>query len=90
MNICDKTFALVKEHLNSLGYDGSVCLCCDDTKLFSAFRLYWDVKEKLHYIVGGVDGRYRVPKPDDVRTVIEQAKLKKATKVCTIVLLITK
>ncbi len=82
MDICDETFALVKEHLDSLNYDGPVCLCCDDTKLLSTFRLYWDVKEKCHYIVGGIDGRYCVPTPNDVRTVIEQAKLKKATKVC--------
>ena len=82
MSIYDEIFVLVKDHLDSLGYNGPVCLCCDDTKLFSAFRLYWDAKEKSHYIVGGVGGRYHVPNPDDVRTVIEQAKLK-ATKVCT-------
>ncbi|KAF8328951.1 hypothetical protein F5887DRAFT_1287968 [Amanita rubescens] len=72
MTICDRTFSLVEEHLSLLGYKGPVCLCCDDTKLLSTFRLYWDAKEQSHYIVGGVDGRYHVPNPED---------LKKATKI---------
>lgn len=82
MTICDRTFTLVKEQLSSLGYQGPVCLCCDDTKLLSAFRLYWDANSKSHYIIGGVGGQYCVPNPDDVRTVVEEAKLMKAAKVC--------
>jgi hypothetical protein len=56
MTICDRTFELVKEQLLQTGYTGPTALSCDDTKLFSALRLYWDGEQQSHFIVGGVNG----------------------------------
>ena len=81
MDICDRTFELVTDHLNSLDYNGPVGLSCDDTKLFSTFRLFWDDKEDSYMLVGGIDGPLRVADPDSVQKVIEQKNAKKATKV---------
>lgn len=81
MNICDRTFELVLDHLNSLDYNGPVGLSCDDTELFSTFRLYWDDKEDLYVLVGGINGPLHVADPDSVQKVIDQANAKKATKV---------
>jgi hypothetical protein len=81
MTICDDTFRLVDEHLSALGYDGPVGLSCDDTKLFSAWRLYWDAKQKAHFLVGGLEQPMRVADPDRLKEMINDAKLAKATKV---------
>lgn len=79
MDICDRTFKLVAEHLTAINYTGPVGLSCDDTKLFSTLRLYWDGEKKAHFLVGGVDGPYQVADPDVVKDV--KAKIGKATKV---------
>jgi hypothetical protein len=83
MEICDRSFLLVADHLTALSYTGPVGLSCDDTKLFASLRLYWDSDAKSYFLVGGVDGPYRVPDADSVREVITQGKIQKATKVCS-------
>jgi hypothetical protein len=82
MEICEKTFELVADHLAALDYTGPVGLSCDDTKLFGSLRLYWDAEQKAHFLVGGVDGSCRVADPDQVKKVIKDANIQKATKVC--------
>jgi hypothetical protein len=37
MDISDRNFQLVEDHLKSLDYDGPLALSCDDTKLFATF-----------------------------------------------------
>jgi len=81
MDIGPRTFELVTEHLNGLGYNGLLGLSCDDTKLFATFRLYWDSKEKSYFLVGGVDGPVRVADAESVKHAIQDAKAEKATKV---------
>lgn len=81
MEICDQTFELVAEHLKTINYNGPLGLSCDDTKLFSTFRLYWDSNEKSYFLVGGVDGPLRVADADSVKEAISLAKAQKATKV---------
>ena len=81
MDICDRSFELVVEHLSALGYDGPVGLSCDDTKLFATFRLYWDAEQTSYFLVGGTDGPLRVADPESIKEVIEEAKAQKATKV---------
>lgn len=81
MDICDRSFQLVVDHLTALDYSGPLGLACDDTKLFGSLRLYWDGQEKAHFLVGGIDGPYRVADPEAVREVISHAKITKATKV---------
>ena len=80
MDICDRTFKLVSEHLKTLDYEGPVGLSCDDTKLFATYRLYWDSEKKAYFLVGGVDGPICVPDPDNVKQIIQDAKTQKATK----------
>jgi hypothetical protein len=81
MEICERSFELVEDHLAALEYTGPVGLSCDDTKLFAALRLYWDAEKKAHFLVGGVDGPCGVVNPEQVKQVIEDAKIRKATKV---------
>lgn len=81
MEICNQTFKLVADHLVALNYTGPVGLSCDDTKLFSSLRLYWDSDENSYFLVGGADGPYRVPDADSVRDVIAQGTIRKVTKV---------
>lgn len=81
MQICDRSFELVADHLETLGYDGPLGLSCDDTKLHSTFRLYWDSTKEQHFLVGATDGPLLVLNPENVRDVIAKAKDRKATKV---------
>ncbi|KAF7978464.1 hypothetical protein HWV62_672 [Athelia sp. TMB] len=80
MEICDRSFELVDAHLDALGYSGPVGLSCDDTKLFPDWRLYWDGKEKSHFLVGGTEKPMHVADPDSLRKMIEDMDLEKATK----------
>ncbi|KAJ7258598.1 hypothetical protein C8J57DRAFT_1644546, partial [Mycena rebaudengoi] len=81
MDISERNFELLAEHLAALKYDGPVNLSCDDTKLFPSFRLYWDAEEKAHFLVGGTEGKLRVADPDGVKKVIAEARAEKATKI---------
>ncbi|KAJ8090489.1 hypothetical protein PM082_002377 [Marasmius tenuissimus] len=80
MEICERTYQLAVEHLTGLMYHGPVGLSCDDTKLFSTLRLYWDSEKKSHFLIGAVEGPLAVQDPEGVRTVIEGAKFQKANK----------
>lgn len=80
MTICEKTFELVVEHLAAVNYNGPVALSCDDSKLFSSLRLYFDGNENKHYLVGAVGGPILVPNPDDIKTVMSDPTVVKATK----------
>jgi hypothetical protein len=82
MEICDRTFQLVEDHLAALNHTGPVGLSCNDTKLFSSLWLFWDKENNAYFLVGGVDCPYRVADPDSVRQVISEGKIKKAMKVC--------
>ena len=81
MTISDRNFELVVEHLNALNYDGPVCLSCDDTKLRSALRLYWDGEKNAHFLVGAVGGPIEVPNPEDFKTIMSNPMIMKGTKV---------
>ena len=86
MEICDRTFELARTHLIELNYHGPVALACDDTKLFAALRLFWNKKEESYFLVGVCGGPLRVPDVETAREVLENPKIKKATKVCNIYL----
>lgn len=81
MEICDRTFEIVKTHLVDLDYHGPVALSCDDTKLFSALRLFWDKKKECYFLVGACGGPVRVPDVDTAQKALENPEIKKATKV---------
>ncbi|KXN82809.1 hypothetical protein AN958_02141 [Leucoagaricus sp. SymC.cos] len=78
--INDQVFIRVAEHLYSLDYSGPVCLACDDTKLHSTFRLYWNNEESSYFLLGGVDGPIRVLDPEDLQNTLEKNEGKQATK----------
>lgn len=90
MEICDRTFELVADQLTSLNYSGPVGLSCDDTKLFSCLRLYWDAQQHSHFLVGGMNGPVCVADPEQMREVIKEAGIQKATKVRQVSLLPTR
>ena len=81
MEICDRTFDLVKEHVNALGYKGPVGVSCDETKLFATYRLYWDGSQATYFLVGGVEGPVKVLDAEQVNDTIKKAQMRKATKV---------
>ena len=81
MKISKQSFELVDQHLSALGYDGPVALCCDDTKLFKSWRIYWDAKKNSHFLVGGAGDPVQVADPECLREIIENKNLTKASKV---------
>ena len=81
MTICKRIFELAQTHLQSLNYNGPVGLSCDDTKLFSALRLYWDKQEESHFLIGSTLGPLRVVDVENMEAVLENARATKATKV---------
>jgi hypothetical protein len=81
MTICDRTFELVEEQLAALEYKGPVGLSCDDSKLFPAWRLYYDFKRKSHFVVGGSGEPMQVANPDQLKEIIDDAKITQAKKV---------
>ncbi|TFK67006.1 hypothetical protein BDN72DRAFT_899354 [Pluteus cervinus] len=81
LEIGDETFERAVSHLTSLGYSGPCSLGCDDTKLLSALRLYYDKKKKAHFIVGGVDGPVEVLDPDKLEAAIDELRSKRGTKI---------
>lgn len=81
LEICDRTFQLVADHLAAIDYRGPTSLSCDDTKLFSTFRLYWNSQEKSHFLIGGIDGPIQILDPENMKETLAAVKDKKATKV---------
>ena len=81
MTICDRTFELVVEYLAAVNYEGPITLSCDNTKLLSALRIYWDSEKESHFLVGAVGGPIQVPDPDNVKALMNDPTLMKATKV---------
>ena len=83
MTISDQTFEFIEKQLDLLGTKGPVALSCDDTKLLDALRMYWDEKEKKHYLVGAVEGKLEVADPEQMESVLKGRDYHKATKVRT-------
>lgn len=81
MIVNDQTFELVLAHLQALNYHGPLGLSCDDTKLFAAWRMYWDGNKKVHFVVGGVGGPFQVADAEKLTELLAEAKIVKATKV---------
>jgi hypothetical protein len=85
--ICDATFERTKEYITALGHaDLPLALSCDDTKLHPAFRMFYDPVTKQTMLGGGVGDPIPVANADEVRKVLDEAKIQKATKVGVLVL----
>lgn len=81
MTICDETFALVKQRLEALDYDGPVALACDDTKLVPSWRLHWNSNEQTYFVVGATCGPLRVADPEALQQTVTDVNAVQATKV---------
>jgi hypothetical protein len=78
---CERSYRLVREYLESINYTGPVGLSCDDTKLFAAFRPYWDATEGTYYVVGCVGSPLRIANIEEFEYQLRQGHMEKATKV---------
>ncbi|KIY61279.1 hypothetical protein CYLTODRAFT_459989 [Cylindrobasidium torrendii FP15055 ss-10] len=84
--LCDLMFKRVKERLSAIEYTGPVALACDDTKLLSGLRLYWDATKHEHLLIEGIHGPVLVTNPEDVHDLMQDRTIPKTTKVrvCTV------
>ncbi|KAG2152842.1 hypothetical protein DEU56DRAFT_977227 [Suillus clintonianus] len=80
LRFLSKHLPLVADHLADLSYRGPTSLCCDNTKLYSAWRIFWDAEKEAHYLIGGIGEPYLVANLDALREIIKEAKLTLATK----------
>lgn len=78
---CLRSYTLIREYLDSIKHTGPVGLSCDDTKLFPAFRPYWDASEEAHYVVGCAGSPVRIVNIEDFTSQLQRGLLEKATKV---------
>lgn len=74
LTIEDRTFTLACTYLESIGYDGPVCISCDDTKLHPGLKTYWDTEKEQHFIVGTTGDPILVENEFDIREQVAQAK----------------
>ncbi|TFK77245.1 hypothetical protein BDN72DRAFT_953706 [Pluteus cervinus] len=75
----DEMFERVLQHFNTINYHGPCCLSCDDTKLLSAYRPYFDGEKQKYFLVGGIDGPIEVLNPETMDALMDETK--KAVKV---------
>lgn len=79
LEIGPETFDRVKMRFDALDYRGPVALSCDDTKLTSGLRLYWDSSKRMYVLVGGTDGPLEVANPESVQKIMEDEDIPKGT-----------
>ena len=83
LTVCGDTFTIVDNYLRKLHYQGKpVGLSCDDTKLHSSFRTYWDAEKECHMLVGGTDEPRAVANVEELQRLLHDPSIAKATKVC--------
>lgn len=78
---CERSFILVRQYLDSINYDGPVGLSCDDSKLFPAFRPYFNSTEQVYYVVGSTGAPLQIADIEDFDARLKEGSLVKATKV---------
>lgn len=69
------------DHLNAVGYNGPVCLACDDTKLLSALRTYYDGSCQQWFLVGSTGPPIAIADNDELRKILQDGRVEKAAKV---------
>ena len=82
LTIGERTFDVVAMNLKNRNYSGITALSCDDTKLLSSLRLYYDSAVNRHFLVGAVDGPIEVPNPDAIEGLMSDSRIVRGTKVC--------
>lgn len=82
-----RTFSLAIDKLKQLQYDGPVALSCDDTKLLASLRPYYDHDREGYFLMGHVGEPLQLVDHEAFRTVVNDHKLEKATKVSSIIIM---
>ncbi|ETW82370.1 hypothetical protein HETIRDRAFT_315019 [Heterobasidion irregulare TC 32-1] len=78
-----ETFDRVCNYIQKdLKYEGPLGPSCDDTKLLSTLRTYWDALAKTYYLVGHTGKPIVVANPEELEALLKSEMLEKATKVC--------
>jgi hypothetical protein len=86
IGICDRTFELAQDYVSKLNYSGPLGLSCDDTKLFVAYRTYWDAQENTWFLVRATGEPVHVADVNELRGILDNGATQKATKVRMITL----
>ena len=86
--ICDQTYALAANYVDSINYRGPMALSCDDTKLHPGLRTYWDPSKECHFLIGTTGEPIAIPDVKQIWELVASAKNDTATKVCLSVYLI--
>ena len=81
IGIQERTFALVKQKLEDLQYNGPVALSCDDTKLLPSLHPYYDQDREGYFLMGHVGEPLQLLDHEAFRTVVKKNNLEKVTKV---------
>lgn len=81
---CQRSYTMVRNYLDSINYAGPVGLSCDDTKLFAAFRPYWNAIEDTYYVVGCTGLPLRIANIEEFQHHLQRGQMEKATKVSLI------
>lgn len=83
MGIIERTFDRAINFLKALGYNGPVCISCDDTQLCSKLTPYYDGEHNKWFIIGAIGEPVEVDgKVEDIKEIIAAAGQRpKATKV---------
>ncbi|KAL0563690.1 hypothetical protein V5O48_018374, partial [Marasmius crinis-equi] len=71
----------VKEQFDAVNYTGPAGVACDDTKLLSGLRLYFDAKKKQYLLIGGTDGPLLIPDPETIHELMNDPTIPKGTKI---------
>ena len=82
--ICDQTYTLAANYVDSINYRGPMALSCDDTKLHPGLRTYCYPSKECHFLIGTTGEPIAVPDVKQIRELVASAKNDTATKVCLI------
>ena len=79
--ICDQTYMLAADYMDSINYRGPMALSCDDTKLHPGLRTYWNPSKECHFLIGTPGEPIAVPNVNQIQELVTSAKKDAATKV---------
>lgn len=74
-------FTWATAYITNVHYEGPLALAVDDTKLLPALRVYYDNKVDAWFLVGGLGDPVRIANEQEMRQIIKEGNIQKATKV---------
>ncbi|KAG9126762.1 hypothetical protein FRC07_002060, partial [Ceratobasidium sp. 392] len=76
-----EVFVYAKTYFEQINYAGPICLSCDDTKLLSSLRMYYEKHTKQWQLIGGTDGPVNIANNNELVKALKDATIEKASKV---------